>query len=219
MIYLISESEQKSMLAYLLSGIAYGFAAGATPGPLSMFIISQAVSNGWRRTLPAAFSPLITDGPVALLVLAVLSQAPANMVLFLRLAGGTFILYLAFGAWKSWRSFDAGSEIHTASHSNSFLKAAAVNWLNPNLYIGWSVIFGPMVLSGWRESPINGIALVLGFYMTIITVMAGMILLFAAAGTLGMKVKRNLTCLSAIALAVLGFYQLWLGIIALRAAL
>jgi len=166
------------MLAYLISGIAYGFAAGATPGPLSMFIISQAVHAGWRRTLPAAFSPLISDGPVAILVISILSQAPSNMVLCLRLAGGFFILYLAFGAWKSWRRFDADSGIAAASGSNSLLKAAIVNWLNPNLYLGWSIIFGPIVLSGWRVSPINGIALIAGFYITIISVMMAMIFLF-----------------------------------------
>jgi threonine/homoserine/homoserine lactone efflux protein len=205
------------MLAYLISGIAYGFAAGATPGPLSMFIISQAIRNGWRRTLPAAFSPLISDGPVAILVISVLSQAPPNMVLCLRLAGGVFILYLAFGAWKSWRIPDTDSGIASTSNSNSLLKAAIVNWLNPNVYIGWSIIFGPIVLNGWRESPINGIALMVGFYITIISVMMAMIFLSSAAGTLGSKVRRNLIGLSAIALAGLGFYQLWMGAIALRA--
>jgi threonine/homoserine/homoserine lactone efflux protein len=207
------------MLTSLISGIAYGFAAGATPGPLSMFVISQAVRNGWRRTLPAAFSPLITDGPVALLVLAVLSQAPSNMVLCLRFAGGTFILYLAFGACKAWRTLNAGNEMHAASSQNSFLKAAIVNWLNPNLYLSWSVIFGPIVLSGWRESPANGLALILGFYITIIAVMISMIFLFAAAGTLGVTVRRKMIGVSAIALACLGIYQLWLGFVALRTVL
>jgi hypothetical protein len=93
-----------------------------------------------------------------------------------------------------------------------------VNWLNPNVYIGWSIIFGPIVLNGWRESPINGIALIVGFYVTIISAMMAMIVLFSAAGTLGAKVRRNLIGLSAIALAALGFYQLWMGAIALRAA-
>ncbi len=206
------------MLAYLISGVAYGFAAGATPGPLSMFIISQAISNGWRRTLPAAFSPLITDGPIAILVLAALSRAPSNMILGLRLAGGLFILHLAYGSWKSWRNFDMSNETRASSGTQSLLKAAAVNWLNPNVYIGWSIIFGPIVLSGWRESPMNGLAVIFGFYATIIAVMTGIILLFSAAGTLGPAIRRILIGVSAVILAVLGLYQLWLGSIALRAA-
>ncbi len=206
------------MFAYLIPGIAYGLAAAVTPGPLSMYLISQAVSNGWRRTLPVAFSPLISDGPVAMLVLTILSRVPRGLVQYLRLLGGAFILYLAFGAWKSFRSCNSEEVTFSEARSNSLLKAAVVNWLNPNLYLGWSIFLGPIVLSGWRESPVHGITLIVGFYTTMIAVMMGMILLFAAAGTLGPKVRWGLMGLSSIALACLGLYQLWLGSSALRAA-
>jgi threonine/homoserine/homoserine lactone efflux protein len=200
------------MLAYLITGIVYGFAAAVTPGPLSMFLISESVSKGWRKTLPAAFSPLISDGPVALLILTALSQVPSGMVRYLRLFGGAFILYLAYGAWKSWRSFNSEGPIPVDSGSNSLMKAAIVNWLNPNPYLGWSIVLGPLLLGGWRKSPANGLALILGFYATIIVSMIGMILLFAAAKALGPMVRKKLIGLSSIALACLGFYQLWLGI-------
>jgi threonine/homoserine/homoserine lactone efflux protein len=183
-----------------------------------MYLISQAVTVGWRRTLPAAFSPLISDGPVSVLVLLVLSRAPLGLVQYLRLLGGAFIVYLAFGAWKSWREFNTLDAVPVQSGSNNLLKAAIVNWLNPNLYIGWGVILGPMVLSGWRQAPAKGVALVLGFYMTIIATMIAMIVLFSAAGTLGPRVRKSLIGLSAIALAGLGFYQFWLGVSAFSKA-
>jgi threonine/homoserine/homoserine lactone efflux protein len=135
------------MLAYLISGVTYGFAAAVSPGPLSMYLMSQAVSRGWRKALPVAFSPLITDGPVAVLVLALLSQVPTSLVSYLRVLGGALILYLAYEAWKSWRRFDTEDSVAAATASNSLLKAVLINWLNPNLYIGWSVILGPIVLS------------------------------------------------------------------------
>ena len=204
------------MLSYLIPGIAYGFAAAVTPGPLCMYLLSQAVTVGWRRTLPAAFAPLISDGPVAVLILAILSQVPVRVVQLLRLPGGPFILYLAFEAWKSWRTFDAAVPAPARSAPNNLWKAAVVNWLNPNLYLGWSIILAPAVLSGWRESPAKGAAFIIGFYATIIGTMIGMIILFAAARTLGPKVRRILIGLSSIALACLGFYQLWLGISAIR---
>jgi threonine/homoserine/homoserine lactone efflux protein len=206
------------MLAYVLPSITYGFAAAVTPGPLAMYLLSQAISAGWRRTIPAAFSPLISDGPVAVLVLAVLSQVPATLVLYLRLLGGAFILYLAFGAWRSWRDFSSEQQIIAESNPNRLLKAAVVNWLNPNPYLGWSIVLGPMVIGGWRQSPMHGIALMLGFYVTMIAVMIGMIYLFASAGTLGPRVRKSLIGLSSMALAGLGFYQLWLGSSILRAA-
>jgi threonine/homoserine/homoserine lactone efflux protein len=207
------------MLAYLISGVTYGFAAAVSPGPLSMYLMSQAVSRGWRKALPAAFSPLITDGPVAVLVLALLSQVPTSLVSYLRVLGGALILYLAYEAWKSWRRFNTEDSVAAATPSSSLLKAVLINWLNPNLYIGWSVILGPMVLSGWHRAPANGVAVVVGFYATIVAVMAGMVLLFSAAKTLGPQIRKNLIGLSSIALAGLGLYQLWLGLSTLKPAL
>jgi threonine/homoserine/homoserine lactone efflux protein len=207
------------MLAYLISGVTYGFAAAVSPGPLSMYLMSQAVSRGWKKALPVAFSPLITDGPVAILVLALLSQVPASLVSYLRVLGGALILYLAYEAWKSWCSFNTEDSVANPTASNSLLKAVLINWLNPNLYLGWSVILGPIVLSGWHKAPANGVAVVVGFYTTIVVVMAGMVLIFSAAKTLGSQVRKNLTGLSSIALAGLGLYQLWLGFSSLKPAL
>ena len=207
------------MLAYLISGVTYGFAAAVSPGPLSMYLMSQAVSRGWRKALPVAFSPLITDGPVAVLVLALLSQVPTSLVSYLRVLGGALILYLAYEAWKSWRSFNSEDSVAAATASNSLLKAVLINWLNPNLYIGWSVILGPIVLSGWHRAPANGVAVVVGFYATIVVVMTGMVLLFSAAKTLRPRIRKNLIGLSSIALAGLGLYQLWLGLSTLKPAL
>jgi threonine/homoserine/homoserine lactone efflux protein len=205
------------MFASLIPGITYGFAAAVTPGPLCMYLISQSVTVGWRRALPAAFSPLVSDGPVALLVLGILSQAPSRFVQYLRLLGGIFILYLAFAAWRSWRTFDSVDTGSVQSRSNSLWKAAVVNWLNPNLYLGWSIILGPIVLSGWGKSPATGIGLISAFYVTMIGTMIGMIILFAAARTLGPKVRKALIGLSSIGLGYLGVYQLWIGISALHA--
>jgi threonine/homoserine/homoserine lactone efflux protein len=207
------------MFVYLMPAVAYGFAAAVTPGPLSMFLLSQAVSSGWRRTLPATLSPLITDGPVAVLVLAALSQVPDGLVNYLRLFGGAFILYLAFGAWKTWRTFSSEKEISVESNPNNLLKAAIVNWLNPNLYLGWSLILGPIVLGGWHKSPANGLALIAAFYITLIATMIVMVLVFAAARALGPRIRKSLIGCSSIALAGLGFYQLWLGSSSLLATL
>jgi threonine/homoserine/homoserine lactone efflux protein len=205
------------MLEYLLLGGGFAFAAVVQPGPLQAFLLARAASEGWRRTLPAAFAPLLSDGPIAVLILTILSRVPPSLVKYLQILGGAFLLYLAHGAWKTWRRVrrtrraDAGDPLTGESGPNRFLKAAMVNWLNPNPYLGWSVFLGPAVIAGWRSSPPNGIALLIGFYATIIATMIAMIVLFAAARTLGPRVRRTLIGLSAIALACLGVYQLWMG--------
>jgi threonine/homoserine/homoserine lactone efflux protein len=196
------------MWIYWIQGIVYGFAAAVTPGPLAMYVLSQAVTRGWRRALPAAFSPLISDGPIAIIVLAVLSRIPPRMIVHLRLLGGAFLLYLAYGAWKDWRNFDAEKPVAVESGQRSALKAAVINWLNPNPYIAWSVILGPILLSGWRASPANGIAMLAGFYIVMIASMIGMIFMFAAAKRFGSRVQKILIILSSVALAAFGLYQI-----------
>ena len=71
---------------------------------------------------------------------------------------------------------------------------------------------GPLLLKGWRETPAYGIALLLGFYVTMVACTMGIILLFAGARNLGPKVSRALVGISALALTCFGIYELWLGI-------
>jgi len=202
------------MTVYLLAGLTYGFAAAVQPGPLTAFLISQALTSGWRRALPGALAPLISDGPIAILVLLVLSTMPVGLIHWLRLLGGAYLLYLAAGAWRTWRRYDAAMATATRSGELGLLKAATVNLLNPNVYLGWSLVLGPLLLRGWSESPANGVALVASFYAAIVACLAGIVLLFHAARRIGPVVNRALVGLSAIALAGFGAYQLWLGLLA-----
>ena len=197
------------MSTYLILGMTYAFAAAVQPGPLQTYLISQTLSHGWRRTLPAAFSPLISDGPVIALVLLVLSRVPVWLAQGLRLAGGVFVLYLAWGAVKAWRVYDARDMAPAPSKRQSVLRAALVNVLNPNPYISWSLVLGPLLLKGWRETPAHGVALLAGFYGTMVLSLAATIVLFAAARNLGPRVNRVLLGLSSVALACFGCYLLW----------
>jgi hypothetical protein len=61
---------------YAAQGIGYGFAAAAQPGAFQTFVISQRLSYGWRRTMPAALAPLISDGPIIVLMVVILSRLP-----------------------------------------------------------------------------------------------------------------------------------------------
>jgi threonine/homoserine/homoserine lactone efflux protein len=200
------------MTGYLILGMTYAFAAAVQPGPLLTYLVSQTLTNGWRRTIPAAFAPLLSDGPIIALVLLVLSQMPGWLVQILQFAGGMFLLYLAFGAFKTWREYDLEKPIRVQSSRQTVLKAAMVNLLNPAPYIGWSLVMGPLLLKGWRETPANGIALLAGFYTVLILVTLGIMLLFSAAGKIGPSVSRALVGVSAIALTCFGLYEIWLGI-------
>jgi len=200
------------MISYLLFGITYAFAAAVQPGPLQTYIISQTLKKGWRSTLPAAFAPVISDAPILLLVLFLLSTVPDNFIVILRIGGGMFLLYLGINAFNSWKKYDSDKRVSNDSSQQTLLKAVVVNLLNPAPYLGWSLIMGPLFLEGWKVAPVNGFALIIGFYLTMIITLAGIIILFAFAQQLGPKVSKILLGLSAIVLFAFGIYQLWVGI-------
>ena len=200
------------MLSYLIFGITYAFAAAVQPGPLLTYIISQTLKKGWRSTLPAAFAPVISDIPILIVILFLLSTMPDSFIFILRIGGGLFLLYLGFRAFKSWQEFDADQTILNESGQQTLFNAVFVNLLNPAPYLGWSLILGPIFIEGWKLAPINGIAMVIGFYVTMILTLAGIIILFGFARKMGPKVSKILLGLSSIVLFAFGIYQLWLGI-------
>lgn len=201
------------MWFYILQGIVYGFAAGVQPGTLQTYIISQTLTKGWKRVFPAAFAPLISDGPIIAICLLVLSQVPLWLQRFLYMAGGLFVLYLAYGAYQTWKNFDPTVPSAESGTQKSILNAAFVNILNPAPYIFWTFVTGPLLLAGWRETPAYGLGLLLGFYITFILSLVTIILIFGTVRHLGPKINRILLGVSAGALCCFGLYQLWLGIV------
>ena len=200
------------MWLYILQGIGFGFAAAAQPGPFQTYLISQTLLKGWQRTLPAAFAPLLSDGPIIALSLLVINQIPSGLQRFLYIVGGLFVLYLAHSAYNSWKNFDTTIPSGQTSTEQSLLKAALINTLNPNPYIFWSLVTGPILLTGWRETPLQGLGFITAFYVTMVLSLSTIILVFGFARRLGPKVNRALLAVSAIALVCFGLLQLWLGI-------
>lgn len=201
------------MLGYIVYGLGYGFAAAVQPGPFQTYVLSQALNRGWRRALPMALAPLLSDAPIITLILLVLSQVPDWLQRFLYIASGLFILTLAWSAFKAWHTFNADAMMESSPSQQGLLKATLMNMLSPGPYIFWSLVTGPILLEGWRKAPALGIGFLAGFYAAMVASMVGLILLFGLARHLGPKVNHVLLGLSAIALAGFGLYQLYRGIL------
>jgi threonine/homoserine/homoserine lactone efflux protein len=201
------------MWLYIIQGIGYGFAAAVQPGPFQTFLIVQSLNKGWQKTLPAAFAPLLSDGPIIAFCMLVLSQVPLWLERFLYIAGGLFVLYLTYGAYEAWRKFEPSLPTPQTDKERSILKAAFVNVLSPGPYLFWSLVTGPILLAGWRETYLYGLGFLGSFYTTMILSLTAIIVGFSVARQLGPKINRALLGISAIALFCFGLYQLWLGII------
>jgi threonine/homoserine/homoserine lactone efflux protein len=203
-----------SLLAYLVQGLALGLPAAAQPGPFQAYLLSQTMKNGWRKTLPAALAPLLSDGPIIVLVVLILTALPTWFLRAVRVAGGLFMLYLAWSAYRAWRTADFSAPPAGVNETQqSLLEAAVMNLLNPNPYIFWGLAAGPILLQGWRRSAAHGASFLLGFYGTLIGGLALFIVLSATARRLGPQVSRTLTAISAVALFIFALYQLGQGLL------
>jgi threonine/homoserine/homoserine lactone efflux protein len=200
------------MINYFVFGITYAFVCVLQPGPFQAFLITQSLTNGWRKTIPLVFAPLISDLPVIILVLLVLTNVPEEVLRILQCIGGVFLLYLALNAYKAWRTFNERVK-QDVSSQRDFFKAVIVNLLNPGPYLGWSLVMGPLLIKGWSEKPGNGILLLIGFYSSMIIYSIVMVVLFGIAGNIGPQVNRISIGISVIALVIFGVYQFWSGII------
>lgn len=198
------------MFPYLLQGLSLGLSAAASPGPFQAFLIGKTVKNGWRRTLPAVLAPLISDGPIILLMVLVLTRMPAGVLRVIQAAGGVFVLYLA---WKAFQAFRQFQPVEAPGETGQTLwQAVTTNALAPGPYIFWGMLGAPLLLKGWRETPANGLTFLLGFYTAMIGTLVLLVALFGAASRLGPLVNRALIGLSALALFGFGVYQLWQGV-------
>jgi threonine/homoserine/homoserine lactone efflux protein len=194
------------VIPYLILGATYGFAAGAQPGQLQAYLINRALAHGWRSTLPAAFAPMVSDAPIIALVLFVLTRVPPVMLRVLQAAGGVFLLYLA---WVTLRTFRSAGSVPAAPARRTLLNAAVLNLLNPNPYLGWSLVMGPLFLEAWHRAPACAVALTAAFYTSMVIVCAAIVIVFALTRSFGPRLSHVLVGISAVALGAFGLYQLW----------
>ncbi len=199
------------MLTFLTQGLLLGGTAAAQPGPLQAFLLSQTLKNGWQKTLPVTLAPLISDGPIVLLVILVLTRTPDWSLSILQIIGGIFLLYLAYGAYKAYQTAASTKPETLQSSDHSLMKAAGMNFLSPNPYLFWATIAGPIFIAGWRQAPIYGLSFVIGFYLTLIGGFMAFVALFAQTKRLDKKVNQVLSGLSALALLFFAIYQIWQG--------
>jgi threonine/homoserine/homoserine lactone efflux protein len=205
------------MFEYLFIGCGFALAAAVQPGPLQAFLLSSVAQKGWKRTLPASLSPLLSDGPIALLVLLALSHMSDTICRILQAAGGFLLLYFAWSSYQRWKRNVSTNPDEDDSNSRTLVQAAMVNILNPNPYIGWAFVLGPALLGAWSQNRAYAIVFIVSFYGTMVLVLAGIIFLMGTTQFLGSRGRRILLLVSAATLGVLGVFQLVASLVRARA--
>jgi threonine/homoserine/homoserine lactone efflux protein len=204
----------RQVIAYLIQGIGYGFMAAVQPGPFQTYIISRTLTGGWKRTLPLIAAPLLSDGPIILVALLLLTRIPDWLQQALYLVSGVLILYLAHGAYRGWRRGAAAPTAPAAAHPDRYAlwHAAAMNASSPGPYVYWNLITGPILVAGWHQAPTHALGFLTGFYLAMAVSLCTIILVFGKARQLGPRLTHALLGISVIGLAGFGVHQLVRGI-------
>jgi len=134
------------MSEFFFAALAFGLAAGLKPGPLGVVVIQQTLSHGLPGGLKASMAPLITDGPIIIAALWLLSQFK-SIDLFaagLSLVSGLYLLWLAQKMLRV-QSISVTSKLGAEA---SLLTAVKVNFLNPGPYLFWFTVGGSYIVRG-----------------------------------------------------------------------
>lgn len=194
-----------------VKGLTLGFGAAAQPGPFQAYLLAQSARNGAVRTLPVALVPLVSDPPVVAVVLAVLAQVPAGLLRGIQIAGGAFVVWLGAAALRAAFA-PPPAPVPGREPPRGFLRATLVNLGNPNAWIFWSLVGGPILAEAWRDAPARALAFLAGFYLLLVGGNLLLVLLAGQAARLGAGFGRGLGLASGAALAGFGLWQIGRGI-------
>ncbi len=157
--------------------------------------------------------PLVSDPPVIAACLFALTGLPGGLLRLLSAAGGALLIFLGVATLRGlWRerpgAVEAGGRA-AAPQPGGFWRAVLVNLLNPNAWIFWSLVGGPILAGTVRGAADQPFAFLGGFYLSLTATNAATVLVFGSVGRLGPRASRTLGGLSAIAFLALGLAQLW----------
>jgi threonine/homoserine/homoserine lactone efflux protein len=204
------------VLGHVLLGLSLGFGAAIQPGPLQALLVSRTLTFGWRRALAACFAPLLSDGPIALVAVLALGRLAPAAQQALRACGGALLLAVAVSTYGQWRR-----PATVPSHGDvprTLAQAVGVNLLNPNPYLAWALVLGPLVVGAWSQRPAFAVGFVVALYATMVATLAAFVWLTGTARFLTAATQRRLVGLSVLILGGLGVALLAAGLRGLAAA-
>ena len=122
-------------------------------------------------------------------------------------------------AWSTWQALQQdkliGDEDDIAdadAKSRTLMQAILMNMLNPNPYIFWGSVTGPILVAGLKESVWHGVAFLAGFYVVFWLVNVALVVLFNRLRRLDDRLTRGALQLSILVLGSLGLLLLYQGI-------
>ena len=154
------------MITALATGAFLGLSCGLAPGPLLALVVAQTLRHGPREGCKIALTPLVTDAPIIVvaLVLAAKLAELRPLLGIVSLAGGAFVLYLA---WDSLRPARVDPEA-PAEPPRSWFKGILTNLLSPHPWLFWLTVGAAILAKAIAQGWLVAVAFLFGFYLLLV---------------------------------------------------
>ena len=156
----------EKMIEFLSAGTLLGLAAGFSPGPLLVLVISETLRHNIKAGIKVSIAPLVTDVPIILISLLILNRLAGFRPVLgcISIFGGVFILYLGYESLKT-----RGMELNLSSvSSSSFRKGVITNALNPHPYIFYLTVGAPIIFKSLNQSFLSTVSFVGSFLLLLV---------------------------------------------------
>lgn len=160
--------------------------ATTSPGPAVLAIIGTSISRGRSAGLALAFGVLTGSYVWAMLTAAGLSaliSSYGHALTVLKIAGGLYLLWMAFNALKAALRKDPPKAAAVAeippSLKRLYFKGLSIHLTNPKAIFGWIMLVS---LGMPKDAPVGVMAVLIGGCMTLgVMVFPGFALVFSIA--------------------------------------
>ena len=153
-------------IPFLITGISFGLAAGAAPGPLLTLVIAETLRHGGKQGIRVALAPVLTDIPIVVLSVYILSSLSNfnTMLGVISISGALFIAYLSYEAFTA-----KGIELQMDPVKTESLKKGVItNFLSPHPYLFWITVGAPVMHKAYQTSLQASLFFILGFYIFLV---------------------------------------------------
>ena len=161
--------ETDLVLGLALAGITLGIVEGVKPGPLLTTVIKETLTSGFRGGMRAASAPIFTDGPLILFSIFMAGWIATQPLVFCGIAilGAIFLTRMGMECF-----YPEIPDIDTndVDLSKSLKRGILTNLLNPNAYIFWLLVGGPLMATAADTEPIAPYAYAISFILSIVLV-------------------------------------------------
>jgi threonine/homoserine/homoserine lactone efflux protein len=151
----------------LLRGLILGFSIAAPVGPIGILCIRQTLERGWRTGLLTGLGAATADmlyGAVAAFGITFISQVLLAGQIWLRLAGGLFLLYLGIRTFLR-QPLPFSSKVQVRGGRAAFLTTFFLTLTNPLTIIAFAAIIASLGASQPGAGFLSPLLLVLGVFL------------------------------------------------------